>query len=181
MMIETGPCTAFVGARRFAVGALADVARAAREAGEAASPLLVFDDATGRVIDLDLRAIPAEAPVEPPSRGRPRLGVVAREVTLLPRHWEFLAAQPGGASVALRKLVEMASRNDVETGRRRRAQEAAYRFATAMAGDAPGYESAMRALFAGDKDGFADHSAGWAEDVRDHARALAADAFVPAP
>src|SRR5687768_12988418 len=104
-------CTAFSGARRLAAGPLTRVAVAVKRALEAApgQPVLVFDDADGRVVDLDLRGDDAavvarlEAPRGP---GRPKLGVVAREVTLLPRHWEWLAGQPGGASVALRRLVE---------------------------------------------------------------------------
>src|ERR1044072_1961821 len=73
---------------------------------ERSSDLLAFDDDTGRQIDLDLRpeAQPARA------RGRPALGVEAKEVTLLPRHWEWLAQQRGGASATLRKLVEEALR-----------------------------------------------------------------------
>jgi hypothetical protein len=183
MAIDPESCTAFVGPRRFAAGPLTEVARLARDAGDAAAPLLVFDDATGRVIDLDLRGSEGEVlarlggPAEPPARGRPRLGVVAREVTLLPRHWEWLAAQPGGASVALRRLVEAASRSGEEVARR--AREAAYRFATAMAGDAPGYEAAIRALYAGDSAGFEAASAAWPADIRDHARTLAAASFAP--
>lgn len=106
-------------------------------------------------------------------RGRPKLGVVAREVTLLPRHWEWLAAQPGGASVALRKLVEEARRS--QSGRARQAQERAYHFMNAMAGDLPGFEEATRALFAGDREGFAERIAGWPTDVREHAAWLASD------
>ncbi len=170
-------CTAFLGTRLLASGSLEAVALAAGAAP--AGALLVFDDATGRVIDLDLRGSEAEvlARLAPPAaRGRPRLGVVAREVTLLPRHWDWLNAQPGGASVALRRLVEAASRA-TGTG----ARDAAYRFATAMAGDAPGYEAAIRALYAGDGAGFAAASEAWPADLRDHARRLAAPAFGTAP
>ena len=113
----------------------------------------------------------------PRGPGRPKLGVVAREVTLLPRHWDWLAAQPGGASVALRKLVEDARKVGGGEDRRRAAQEATYRFMQAMAGDFAGYEDVARALFAGDIGKFEQHSATWPEDVRDHAALLAADAF----
>ncbi|SMH53516.1 DUF2239 family protein [Azospirillum agricola] len=189
------PCAAFVGDRLLSAGPLGKVAVAVhRHAGEAADgAVLVFDDATGRVVDLDLRggeadilarlsepaapaagAGPAEgAPDAPRGRGRPRLGVVAREVTLLPRHWGWLAAQPGGASVALRKLVEEASRRDGGQTRTRGRREAAYRFLSAMAGDRPGFEEASRALFAGDRAGLERHMAGWPADVRDHALRLA--------
>ena len=127
---------------------------------------------SGRIPSVSLRpAAPARGP------GRPKLGVVAREVTLLPRHWDWLAAQPGGASVALRRLVEDARRVSASDDRRRAAQEAAYRFMQAMAGDQPGYEDATRALFAGDVARFEERTAAWPEDVREHASLLAADAF----
>ncbi len=185
-------CTAFDGHRRLAAGPLRDVALAVRRAAGsgAAGPLLVFDDATGRVVDVDTRGTEAEVvarlspgaaagetggpdPAAPRGRGRPRLGVVAREVTLLPRHWEWLAAQPGGASVALRKLVEEARRGGADADRRRAARDAAYRFASALAGDLPGFEEAARALFADDRERFRALVAAWPEDVRDHAVALA--------
>ncbi len=120
---------------------------------------------------------PADTPVAPRSPGRPKLGVVGREVTLLPRHWEWLAAQPGGASVTLRKLVETARREGVEADRVRRAQEATDRFMLALAGNEPGYEAAARALYAADRAGFETATAGWPRDVRDHARRLAGAAF----
>ena len=102
---------------------------------------------------------------------------MAREVTLLPRHWEWLNSQPGGASVALRRLVEDARRVRAGADRKRRSQEVAYRFMSAMAGDRPGFEEATRALFASDRDRFTTHTAGWPVDVRRHARALADRAF----
>lgn len=116
----------------------------------------------------------ADAPVnQPRGRGRPKLGVVAREVTLLPRHWEWLTAQPGSASVALRKLVDEAKRTHGEKDRRGRAQECAYHFMSAMAGDMPCFEEATRVLFANDQSRFCELVAGWPEDVRNHAIALA--------
>jgi len=105
-------------------------------------------------------------------RGRPRLGVVAREVTLLPRHWEWLAEEPGGASVVLRKLVDAARRTQGEKARRRDATDAAYHFMSAIAGDMPGFEEATRALFAHQQSRFGELIAAWPEDVRDHAIAL---------
>jgi hypothetical protein len=178
--------TAFDGARRLAAGRLRTVApavAAATRAG-AAGPLLVFEDATGRVVDIDLRGSDAEivgrlpappalaTPNEAPrGRGRPKLGVVAREVTLLPRHWEWLNAQAGGASVALRKLVEAGMR---DRGAQERAmREASYRFMSALAGDMPGFEEATRALFAGDAPGMAERMAPWPADIREHALRLA--------
>lgn len=109
-------------------------------------------------------------------RGRPKLGVISREVTLLPRHWEWLAAQPGGASVALRKLVESARLSNTDRESRRKAQERAYHFMMALGGDLPGYEEATRALFADNTEALKTHIAGWPDDVRAHALKLATDA-----
>lgn len=109
----------------------------------------------------------------PRGRGRPKLGVIPREVTLLPRHWEWLATQPGGASVALRKLVEEARRVHADKDRMRQAQERAYHFMSAMAGDLPGYEEAIRALFADDESKFGSLIGNWPDDIRHHATWLA--------
>jgi hypothetical protein len=185
-------CTAFAGPSRIASGELRHVALKARQAFVAGRTVLVFEDASGRQVDLPLElpegellrrlghAELATEPVPRPARGpgRPKLGVVAREVTLLPRHWDWLAAQPGGASVALRKLVDEARKVAGGNDRRRAAQESAYRFMQAMAGDLPGYEDATRALFAGDVARFEEQTAAWPEDIREHASLLAADAFV---
>src|SRR3954468_17816734 len=160
--------TAFEGSRRIASGDLAQVALKTKEVidrGEQA-PVLIFDDVTSEQIEVDFRGTPEEVlkrlagatevtPTHPAGEarrgpGRPRLGVVAREVTLLPRHWDWLNGQPGGASVALRKLVEQARRENEGKDRARRAREATYRFMSAMAGNLPGFEEASRALFAGD-------------------------------
>ena len=174
--------TAFHGARRIASGAPACVAKAVRKTLEAepSAQIRIFSDETGRAVDLDPREPPAAPPQETQSStkggvGRPKLGVTAREVTLLPRHWEWLAAQPGGASVALRKLVEAARKSPKADADRARA--AADRFMMAALGDAPGYEAASRALYAGDAAAFTALSAVWPEDLRDHARRLAAPGF----
>jgi hypothetical protein len=161
-----------------------EVALAVKRASGAGvvDPILVFDDDTGAAVDFDLRgdeaAIAARMTppaTEPRGRGRPKLGVVAREVTLLPRHWDWLAAQPGGASVALRKLVEAARKDADGADARRAARDAAYRFMSAMAGDQPGFEEAARALFAGDADRLAREAADWPADVRAHLLALLGD------
>ncbi len=181
--------TAFTGQTRLAAGAPADVALAVNaQSGEEHAPtVLVFDDATGRVVDLDLRGGESEirARYDIPSkeepalsgsargRGRPRLGVVAREVTLLPRHWDWLSAQPGGASVTLRKLVEAARRADDPKRRRAQAHERANRFMSAMAGDLPGFEEAGRALFADDRTGVERETVHWPEGIRAYALKLA--------
>jgi hypothetical protein len=178
-------CTAFAGVDRLAAGALPDVAVVARGALAATPtlPVLVFNDATGAVIDLDLRGSDAEirARLEPAAefdqpargRGRPRLGVVAREVTLLPRHWDWLAAQPGGASQALRRLIDQARRADEGRTEARLRQETAYRFLSVLAGNLPGFEEAARALFANDQTRFAEQTAAWPLDVCAHAQKLA--------
>jgi hypothetical protein len=137
---------------------------------------LVFDDATGRQLDLDLRGVeplPPDNQTEPRGRGRPRLGVIAREVTLLPSHWDWLNVQPGGASVALRKLVDAARRTSGDRDRVRAAQESTYSFISAIAGNLPGFEEATRALFAYDRRRFGDLISGWPEDIRDYAVRLA--------
>jgi hypothetical protein len=185
------PCTAFKGDRLLATGPLLDVALAVKAATKkpTKAAVLVFSDTTGAVIDLDLRGTKTEiaarltaqftpAPVPeatdaPRGRGRPRLGVVAREVTLLPRHWDWLAAQPGGASVALRKLVDAARKTDDGPGQARAARAAAYTFMAAMAGNRPGFEEATRALFASDREKFEREMADWPADLRDYAIRLA--------
>ncbi|MBZ5583855.1 MAG: DUF2239 family protein [Acidobacteriia bacterium] len=181
-------CTAFRGSSRIAAGDLRHVAVKAKEAIDllAQEPVLIFDNTTSELVEVDFRgtaedvlnrlprAGDAEAEI-PRKPGRPKLGVVAREVTLLPRHWEWLNSQPGGASVALRKLVEHARRENRETDRIRQAREAAYRFMSAMAGNEPGFEEAARALFAGDRPRFEEMVKGWPPDVRDHATRLFAE------
>jgi uncharacterized protein len=185
-------CTAFSGTRRIASGPIADVALAAKPAADRGESVLIFDDATAQTIEIDfrgsaadisarlaqradLRAAPTQEAEAPRGPGRPKLGVVAREVTLLPRHWDWLASQPGGASVALRKLVEHARRANGENDRARIAREVAYRFISAMAGDLRNVEEALRALFAGDATRFYSLIAAWPEDIRDHAVKLAVD------
>jgi|SRR5690606_3589220 len=220
--------TVFHGYRKLASGTLPQVAAAYRDALNATSTsaLLIFDDATGRSTDIDVRLPGNVSPIDqqhgherrpttrrtdsgaavapdagmagatntspyhpaltqtaPGSddqvgrrRGRPKLGVISREVTLLPRHWEWLSSQPGGASVALRKLVEAARLSNTDRDNRRNAQERAYHFMLALGGDLPGYEEATRALFADDMAALKNHLAGWPEDVRVHALKLASDA-----
>ena len=185
-MIET--FTAFEGQRRLASGPLPDVALTIKRVTRLIpEPIVVFSDSTGRAIDLDLRGsdqdvvarltdhAPSYTSVEtaPRGRGRPKLGVVAREVTLLPRHWDWLNAQPGGASVALRKLVDETRRANGDKDRLRAARDAAYHFMSAMAGDLPNFEEASRALFADDRPRFVSQIANWPEDIRDHVVKLA--------
>ncbi|MDB5517065.1 MAG: hypothetical protein JWQ17_3823 [Tardiphaga sp.] len=186
--------TAFEGEQRLVSGSLADVALAVKKTADAdlTATIVIFNDSTGRTLDLNLRGTSSEilkrlppttvssdpppadpSASEPRGRGRPRLGVVAREVTLLPRHWDWLGTQPGGASVALRKLVEQARRARGDKDRSDAARDAAYHFLAVMAGNLPGFEEAARALFAGDRGRFAGLIAAWPVDIRDHAVKLA--------
>jgi hypothetical protein len=182
--------TAFAGQQRLAAGPLSAIALAVKRAEAETAPILIYADATGKAIDLDTRGSEAEvvaryaaAPSEPThearGRGRPKLGVVAREVTLLPRHWEWLGSQQGGASVALRKLIDDARKREdgwAEAKRaQRRAQDAAYHFMSAMAGDLPHFEAAIRALYAGDRATLETQIAAWPIDIRNHALKLAYD------
>jgi hypothetical protein len=193
-------CTAFADVERVASGAPREVARACKtliDAGDTRT-LLIFDDATAEPVEMDFRGSPQdvlqrlpngihagvadeagpESAQAPRAPGRPKLGVVGREVTLLPRHWEWLSAQPGGASVALRKLVQQAQRANEGNDRVRRSQEVAFRFMSAIAGNESGFEEAARALFACDRQRFEEHTASWPLGVRTYAASLAAAAFV---
>jgi hypothetical protein len=179
---------AFAGFRQVAAGDRAQVVSALRKLSATEETLIrVFNDATGERIDLDLRpqaevahspTADAETPATETSAarpvGRPKLGVVAREVTLLPRHWEWLGSQPGGASVTLRRLVDESRKASEGRVSVRASRENAYRFMSEMAGDFAGFEEASRALFAGDKSRFDSLVAPWPEDVRLQLAKLAA-------
>lgn len=176
---------AFVGPRLLAWGELGLVLRAAKEQFDRdnGAALFLFDDRTGKPRDYDLRgetedvlarAVPAPPP---PGRGRPKLGVVSREVTLLPRHWEWLEEQPNGISAALRRLVDEARKREPGEARARLARDAAHAFMTAMAGDRPGYEEALRALYAKDRGRFEQKIGRWPGDIRRHASRLAEASF----
>jgi hypothetical protein len=192
-------CTAFEGPRRVTTGELLEVALAAKEVVDRPNHdlILIFDDETGETIELDLRGtaedvrsrlkeLPRGHEIDSApdtdrqgSRGpgRPKLGVVAREVTLLPRHWEWLGSQPGGASVALRRLVDVARRQGEDADHVRRSREAAYKFMVALAGNLPGFEEATRALFAGARDRFEELVEPWPDDIRDQSKKLASASF----
>lgn len=174
--------TAFSGDRRLASGSPAETAAAARAALARGAAVTLLDDTTGRVVDLHPDGRPAlpDAPAEqaePRGRGRPRLGVTAREVTLLPRHWDWLARQKGGASATLRRLVDAARREAEARPDRDAARERAFRAMTVLAGDRPGYEEAARALFAGDRAAFDARAAAWPEDIRTYLAAIAEGSF----
>src|SRR6202165_1893554 len=191
---------AFEGDRCIASGSLREVISAVKAALERRkeASVLVFDGVSGSPIEIDFRGSITEvlarlpeiagpsaaaedaAVLTPRGPGRPKLGVIARAVTLLPRHWEWLAQQSGGASVALRRLVDEARRANKDKDRIRHAQEAAYRFIAAMAENKPHFEEVARAWFAADSRRFEAWRAPWPADVRDHARRIAAAAFEPA-
>jgi len=192
-MSDVQTFTAFAGPRRIASGAIEAVAQALAADGERST--LIFDDTTGQPVELDLRHGPEHAAADfhartapaaelPPThrgRGRPRLGVVAREVTLLPRHWDWLAGQPGGASATLRRLVEEARRTGANADRARKAQEALYRVMFVLAGDAPGFEDASRALFANDDSRLDAILGNWPTDVAAYLAQLATVARAARP
>lgn len=198
--------SAFEGACCIAHGGLEHVALAAKRAMDRAASnptapaILVFSDSSSETLELDWRGSDTEfaarldavvarhpAPAAPEAEpgdieaprgpGRPKLGVVAREVTLLPRHWEWLGSQPGGASVALRKLVDVARRTSEARDRVRHSSAVGYKFMSTMAGHEPGFEEASRALFAGDQAGFETHIANWPADVQTHLKRILTDAF----
>ena len=193
-------CTAFAGNHCIATGSLGEVAATTKQlldSGEQAI-LHVFHNGTSEPLDLDLRgslqdvveryasvepqgASPAPAHGAPEVRrgpGRPRLGVVSKEVTLLPKHWAWLGTQPGGASATLRRLVHLARIEGAQDDLARQSQDAAYRFMYAMVANQPGFEEATRALFAGDAESFKSESEAWPPDLRDFSRRLASGALL---
>lgn len=183
-------CTAFDGGRRVAKGSYVQVALAVNQFARthADASLLIFDDATGTQIDFDLRGsdedissriakrFPRTEDGQSRSPGRPKIGVVPREVTLLPRHWEWLADQPGGASATLRKLVEEARRAGLtDKAILRKLHERTSRFMSAVAGNFPNFEEASRALFANNIPGLKALIADWPVDVCNHIIQLCTD------
>jgi hypothetical protein len=174
--------TAFAGQRRVAIGSLdALLSAVKRHLDDDGQATLIFEDQTGRQVDFDfrgsiddvLRRAGAPAKAGP---GRPRLGVVSREVSLLPRQWEWLETHPNGISAALRRLVDDARHNETGIQRGRHIRDAAGKFMWALAGDLPDFEEATRALFARDDSQLGERMAGWPPDIRDHVLRLAADA-----
>ncbi len=189
--IETKSYAAFRGHRRVAAGPLKDVATEVHRLANRgdSSLVLLFDESDGRQLDIDLSGTASvvaarfagESPPAADTRrgpGRPRLGVVGHEVTLLPRHWEWLRGQRGGPSATLRRLVDEARSANREHDRVRQAQDAINRFISAVAGDLPGFEEATRALYRGEREHFDAEIAQWPGDVRkqlEHWKAAAFD------
>lgn len=168
--------TAFAGERLIVSAGLETMLLRTKEYldGDAGDRVLIFEDQTGRQVDFDFRGTPEEVlekgtPGKPRTGpGRPKLGVVSREVSLLPRHWDWLERQPQGLSAALRRLVEDARKREPGKEAARIAREAASKFMWAMAGDLPGFEEASRALFAEDQELFEGLIRDWPEDIRGH-------------
>ena len=179
--MRTETFSAFSNHRQIAAGDLQAVALGVARASKSGSEqVIVLSDLTGRPMDLDLRGSEveiaaryqpavAEVPTKP-GRGRPKLGVVPREVTLLATHWDWLATQPGGASATLRKLVHQAKSQSGAADRRRAAQDATYRIMTALAGQLADFEEALRAFYADDADRFHSLSEAWPSEIRDYIR-----------
>ena len=187
MMEEQPIYTAFVGETLIASGPLESMLPIVKaEFDQNASTLfLIFEDHSGRQVDFDLRgalnqvvarALPARSRSGP---GRPKLGVVSREISLLPRHWVWLEQQPNGASAALRRLVDQARKWEPGEQRARLAREAVGRFMTAMAGNLPGYEEANRALYAANRATFEERILNWPRDIRAYIQRRAEEAFLP--
>lgn len=194
-MLRNRHCVSFSGSTLIADGDLLSVALASKKVMDEGSsePLLIFDDES-KLVEIDFRgtldsvaerirseqneaaAKTSEGSAEKVRPGRPKLGVVAREVTLLPRHWDWLNAQPGGASVTLRKLVDSARKENGNESIKKK-QEIAYRFLSAMAGNEIGFEDAIRALFGNDQQNFDQALKSWPPDVASHAQKLTRDVF----
>jgi hypothetical protein len=184
-MDEKRSYTAFVGEAVIASGAIETMLPIVKERfdQDASALCLIFEDQSGRQVDFDLRgalddvvarALPARSRSGP---GRPKLGVVSREVSLLPRHWDWLEEQPNGASAALRRLVDEARKREPGEQRARLAREAVGRFMTAMAGNLPGYEEASRALYAGNRARFEELTRSWPHDIREYIWGRVEEAF----
>lgn len=183
------PCTAFADTKKIAEGNVLEVALKVQRhvKKNKKSQVQVFDDLTSAPIELDLRGTPddlrgrlrkiEESSEKKSGPGRPKLGVISKEVTLLPQHWEWLSVQPGGASVTIRKLIEEAKKKNVVQDQIRMSQEATYKFMNVMAGDLVNFEEALRALYAKDAKRFEDLIGDWPKDIREHAKDLSRKAF----
>ncbi|OCC23140.1 hypothetical protein MB02_13325 [Croceicoccus estronivorus] len=179
------PCTAFDGNRKVSSGQLVEVVLYLKPlVSDPHASILIFDDDTGAVLDIDFRGTSAEIiarlaqhpvaqTISAKKRGRPRLGVIGREVTLLPRHWDWLASQKGGASQTLRRLIDKARREARTETSRHLAQERTYRFMSAVAGNYSGFEEASRALFADNFGALSRATEAWPKDVREYTLQLA--------
>lgn len=147
--------------------------------------LLIFEDDSGKQVEFDFRGsldevLAREAPPPRTGPGRPKLGVISREISLLPRHWEWLERQPSGISAALRRLVEAEMKRDPERQRALQARAATGRVMTTLAGNRENFEEALRALYAGEGARFRQLVRGWPSDIKKHLLRLAEPSFVEA-
>jgi hypothetical protein len=188
-MEEEQTYTAFLGETLIASGRVETMLPAVKAGFDQNESVLflIFEDESGRQVDFDLRGdideVVARALPERPRSGpgRPKLGVVSREISLLPRHWDWLEQQPNGASAALRRLVDQARKREPGEERSRLATESVGRFMSAMAGNLPGYEEASRALYAGNRALFEDLIRHWPRDIRAYIQRRSEDAFRTKP
>jgi|TARA_B110000879_G_scaffold21779_1_gene27840 hypothetical protein len=136
--------------------------------------VLVFDQDNGRQISLifdqesasELSSSSEGRPALKNKPGRPKLGVVGREITLLPRHWEWLDGQRGGASATLRRLIDQCRAENMGQDMIRLAQDSTNRFIYAIAGNLSNFEEAVRALYGNNPDRFAECMRLWPADIR---------------
>lgn len=189
-MEEERNYTAFMGERQIVSGEIKKMLLATKSFIDRNkdAQVLIFDDQTGRQVDFDFRGTPddvlariSEHPLfktdigsekRQIGPGRPKLGVVCREVSLLPRHWDWLEEQPGGISASIRKLVDEARKREPDKEKAHLARNAASRIMTVLAGNLPGYEEASRALFAGEWEKFDNEIRNWPEDIKSYIKKL---------
>lgn len=181
--------TAFDGSKIISQGTLAHIALSLKQKTreQKTATLLVFSDLTGRQIDIDLSGTDKQvldrlkvySPQELQANtgaGRPKLGVMPREISLLPNHWEWLLNQDGGSSAVIRNLIDekMKSRSKDKV---KSAQETTYKFLSAIAGDLPNFEEAIRFLYRKDKKKFSELISSWPKDIIKYSMMLASDVF----
>ncbi len=178
LMNDTDTFTAFYGNTQIATGLLADMLskttsflqekQASRNDSET---LLIFNERTGGQIDFDLRGSIEdilERALPKRSAGRPKLGVTSREITLLPRHWQWLESQAKSASASLRLLVEEAMKQDGGEADIKKNLAVTDRIMMTMAGDLAHFEEASRALNQRNVERFEDSVASWPEDIKQY-------------
>lgn len=190
-MLALHTYTAFEGKNLYVRGSLIEVALKVKErlGSLSNSSILIFSDSSGKTMDLNFQGseqelvkrlsvfVSEETPKDLNGPGRPKLGVISREVSLLPRHWEWLASQSGGASATLRRLIEVEVKTTSTNPSPKLVQERTYKVMNVMAGDLRGYEEALRALYKRDEKAFLKEIAQWPSDVRDYVTELGQPAF----
>lgn len=174
-------CIAFSGDIKISSGPILKVAEATKKhlIKKPNSDIQIFDHDTGQFLEVDFRGSLSQV-VERMKKsfiietekirgpGRPKLGVVSKEITLLPKHWDWLNLQANGASGSIRKLIDEAMKRNVAKDELKRSQNSVYKFMTIMAGNYPLYEEALRAFYANDNAKFKYIITNWPKDVRDH-------------